>query len=647
MPWNDGLTGTALQIASTPDSPLRVMAGPGTGKSFAMKRRIARLLEEGAAPNRILAVTFTRNAAANLVDDLKSLGVDGSDLIIAGTLHGFCFALLGKDEVLALSGRTPRPVVTFTNKLVLQFEGRAMLADLVADGHFGGKRACTKRILAFEAAWARLQSEEPGWPEDPLDAEFQNVLLGWLGFHRAMLIGELVPQAYRYLRDNPARDARSAFDYVLVDEYQDLNRAEQELLDLLAANGEAAVVGDVDQSIYRFRHANPEGIEEYADTHPHTHDENLDECRRCPKRIVAIADRLIRHNHPGEPEPRLRPMSTNTEGELHIVQWPTIEEEVAGLGDYVTWLIQQRNYFPREILVLTPRRRIGYRIRDHIAAAGQPVHSFYHEEALEDEDAQCAFAILTLLTSNEDRVALRWWLGHGTSTDRVGPYRRLRRHCEATGQSPWQALAALAAGELQLAQTGALVERFNELRTRLEELENNQPNEVVDILLPDGSDATRVLREAALLAMPECEGTGDLFRALRRTVTQPEMPQEGDFVRIMSLHKSKGLTSRAVVIAGCIRGLIPFEDRDETDEEQAAILLEQRRLFYVAITRCTDILVLSSALRLQRDFAFAIGARVQGWWNPAKTIASQFIAELGPDAPAARLGTEWRDAGYE
>ena len=71
MPWNTGLTGTALQIASTPETPLRVMAGPGTGKSFAMKRRIARLLEEGAEARRILAVTFTRNAAASVVDDLN------------------------------------------------------------------------------------------------------------------------------------------------------------------------------------------------------------------------------------------------------------------------------------------------------------------------------------------------------------------------------------------------------------------------------------------------------------------------------------------------------------------------------------------------------------------------------------------------
>src|SRR5439155_20274090 len=74
MAWDDGLVGTARDIAATDRTPLRVMAGPGTGKSFVMKRRAARLLESGQDPRRILAVTFTRNAAASLVNDLRDLG---------------------------------------------------------------------------------------------------------------------------------------------------------------------------------------------------------------------------------------------------------------------------------------------------------------------------------------------------------------------------------------------------------------------------------------------------------------------------------------------------------------------------------------------------------------------------------------------
>src|SRR5215212_9481350 len=109
MPWNDGLIGPALQIAATTETPLRVMAGPGTGKTFAMKRRVARLLEEGIVPTRILAVTFTRTAAANLVNELRALGVAGCDEIRAGTLHSFCFSLLQRADVFSYLGRVARP----------------------------------------------------------------------------------------------------------------------------------------------------------------------------------------------------------------------------------------------------------------------------------------------------------------------------------------------------------------------------------------------------------------------------------------------------------------------------------------------------------------------------------------------------------
>ena len=328
------------------------------------------------------------------------------------------------------------------------------------------------------------------------------------------------------------------------------------------------------------------------------------------------------------------------------MQWPSIDDEAQGLADYVSWLISEREYEPGEILILTPRRLIGYRIRDRIAAAGVAVHSFYHEEALEEDEAQRAFAALALLVDNEDRVALRWWLGHGATTQRVGPYRRLRNYCEESGESPWDAVTALSSGLIQLPNSGTLVTKFQDLIQLLDSIRDQDLQTVVDTLLPENLDGCRVLREAALLALPECENASDLFDSLRTAVTQPEMPDEGDFVRIMSLHKSKGLTAKVAIVSGCIRGLIPFQNLDETPAEQAQILLEQRRLFYVAITRCTEILVLSSALRLQRNFAFQIGAQIQGNGDPVRAVTSQFIAELGQQAPQPRLGATWRDAGY-
>ena len=143
MSWSDNLDGVHLDIASATDNPNRVMAGPGTGKSYAMKRRLMRLLAEGVAPDAILAVTFTRTAAADMVKEIRDLGVDGCDKIAAGTLHSFCFRLLLRTGVLAWTKRVPRPLVTFSDKGLLRFEVEPMLEDLDRSGDFGDLRAAT------------------------------------------------------------------------------------------------------------------------------------------------------------------------------------------------------------------------------------------------------------------------------------------------------------------------------------------------------------------------------------------------------------------------------------------------------------------------------------------------------------------------
>ncbi|MGH8372696.1 MAG: 3'-5' exonuclease, partial [Gammaproteobacteria bacterium] len=110
---------------------------------------------------------------------------------------------------------------------------------------------------------------------------------------------------------------------------------------------------------------------------------------------------------------------------------------------------------------------------------------------------------------------------------------------------------------------------------------------------------------------------------------------------------SKGLTSKVVIVAGCVQGLIPFQDDECAPDEREAILKEQRRLFYVAITRCTERLVISSFARIHRKLAHKIGARTV--WGPTptgRTIASEFLQELGPSAPAAQIGSNWQAGGY-
>ncbi|MFZ1640293.1 MAG: ATP-dependent helicase [Candidatus Contendobacter sp.] len=647
MAWDTGLLGTARDIAASDDSPIRVMAGPGTGKSFALKRRVARLLEDGIPPERVLAVTFTRNAAAALVDDLRGLGIEGCDRIRVGTLHAYCYSVLMKRDVLDFLGRYPRPLLFFNRSGVMQFEGSPFLADVCLETDYGSKRDATKAVRAFEAAWARLQTDDPGWALEPRDQAFHDAIISWLKFHNAILIGELIPLVLQYLRDNPACGERHAFDHVLVDEFQDLNKAEQVLIDILAESSAKLLVGDADQSIYSFRYAHPEGIVIYPSTHPGTHDETLADCRRCPQRVVALADHLIRRNYPAGEPPRLRPFEGNPPGEVSVVQWPTLAEEAQGIADFCHHLVNARGFRPQDILVLSPRRLIGYAIRDAIQRIGVAAHSFYYEEALEPIEAQTSLALLTLCCNNEDRVSLRFWVGLGSPTTwNARGYAALRQHCVASGQSPFAALGDLADGTLSLSHTTELVNRFRLLRSELAELAPLAGYALLDRLFPDGNEWSQAVREAALSKLSNETTREEILDLLKTQITQPEMPEEGLCVRVMSLHKSKGLTARAVIVAGSIEGLMPIHDPDLPPADQVNLLSEQRRLFYVATTRCTDILVLSSVLRLEKSVAYRIGAIVRGRGIVESTIASRFISELGPTAPRSVLGATWVASGF-
>lgn len=642
MPWCDNLdpASPAYLIAASENQQIRVVAGPGTGKTFAMKRRVARLLESGVDPRAILPVTFTRVAAEDLHRELVGMGVPGCEAIEGVTLHSLAFRMLSRNHVLEATGRTPRPLN--------DFEMKPLIADL-KDAHHGVK-GVKKRIKAYEAAWARLQHEEPGYIQSPEDLAFASDLLPWLIFHRAMLIGEVIPQLYRFLRDNPAARERGEFSHVLVDEYQDLNRAEQGVVDLLADNAEVCVVGDDDQSIYSFKHAHPDGIRDWLVNRPDADDLAIDECRRCPTRVVEMARHFIAHNN-NRPVPRaITPRAENGRGDVRIVQYTTLAAEVSGVVNAIAGMVANGTP-PGDILVLAQRSAIGTPVYEGLIARGVPVKSYYAEAELDSEYAQHQFALLKLFVNREDRVALRWLLGLGSSTWLSGGYRRLRNHCELNGVAPWQVLEQLDAAVMSIPHTGALVRRFRQIQAETQALEGLRGlAAVVDQLFPDGDNGLRDLRALALQVFEEVgdENRDEFFSELSDAITKPEIPSEIEDVRIMSLHKSKGLSAPVTFVCGCVQGLLPRPSGQNVAEaERQADLEEQRRLFYVGITRVkadpdqgkpgTLTLTYSQTMPL----ADALGAGIQPAHvrrGVALLNASPFIGELGPHAPAPVAG---------
>lgn len=628
------------RIKTSANRAIQVFAGPGTGKTYALRQRAAWLIQTGTDPRRILAVTFTRTAARDLRRELDRIGAPGVEEVRAGTLHSFCFSLLSKGDVLEETGRVPRPL--------LVFEVRFLLEDLDNPTRFRGIRERRERLLAFNAAWARLLNEQPGWPDDPIDRQFHQTLLQWLTFHRALLIGELVPLALAFLRNNPASPHRRLFEHILVDEYQDLNRAEQVLIDLMAENAHIAVFGDENQSIYSFKYAHPEGVTTFSQTYPGAFEQALVECRRCPRHVVEMANHLIAQN----PNPNPRQLVTHSQipGEVYIVQWDGMEQEAEGISQFVQGRVINEQVGLGEILILTGRRQFGYALRDALNRRGILAHSFFLEQALDGDptsatghEAQEAFTLLTLLANENDRVALRCWCGFGSPSLRSGAWARLVQHCRETGGSPREVLAQQTKGVTRIPQTGGLLDRYRELLVRLDRLRDLRGDDLLNALFPPEQVWANPMQIVA-------SSLGDISEAepavlkedLQVAITQPELPTDVDYARVMSLHKAKGLTARIVIVVGCLEGILPHIDDRLPLADQERQLEEQRRLFYVAVTRTTNTLVVSSVLRLPRDAAYQMRVHVRpGRTMYAPTIASRFINELGPSRPAPIAGAEF------
>jgi superfamily I DNA/RNA helicase len=330
MAWNTGLdtASVAYGIAADKANRIHVIAGPGTGKSYAMKRRVARLLEEKVPPKDVLAVTFTRVAAEDLHRELQKLDVPGCDNLEGQTLHSLAMRILARQHVLQSLGRSPRPLNNF--------EQKAMYADI--SRLTGGKRRAKKMVEAYEAAWAQSQGDQPGFPKTDAEKDFQKVLIDWHLFHESMLIGEVIPYLVRYLKDNPAAKEHSEFKHVLTDEYQDLNKAEQTAIGYLSEKAHACIVGDDDQSIYSFKSAHPEGIREWKKIHVGCSEFAMADCRRCPTTVVEMANSLITHNKLREPR-SLTPIAANGKGEVQIVQLANPQVEAKWIAKKVKALL--------------------------------------------------------------------------------------------------------------------------------------------------------------------------------------------------------------------------------------------------------------------------------------------------------------------
>ncbi len=615
-------------------NPLRikVMGGPGTGKTFFLRNHVQELLEKGVAPNRILVFTHSDTAAA---DFTRLLGHP----VPAGTLRSYCLAVLSRPEVQSYTNRVPRPMITFSHKACLRFEAGPLLKDIKNKGVFGNRRKRSQAILAWERSLD---------PDPPSPQSFEETLLKWLRYHRGILLGEMASLVLRYFKNHPAYPELKAYTHLVVDDYQDLSRPEQALLDLLGKDCEWAVAGDLDQSIHWARNAHPLGWVEFGENLKNVQVVTLTESRRCPGPIAQAANLLLETNGPSLGSTRLNPVTGKDKGSLKWIRWASPLAEGFGIADFTRKCLQ-RGYRPKDILILAPSARLARLIRAAFGKLRIKAEGFYCEKLFETEGTQKAVTLLSLLADPYDRISLRFWLGMTQNDFYTGQYLNLMAYCKKNKLEPFDALSRALGGGTPIGNVPDLLKRFEELVAGMASLQGLKGHDLIGFLFPKTEIWGRNAGTLCLkYAHPEA-GPKELLRLLRSCAWEEGLPESPDSVRILALSRAKALEAKIVIVTGCVYSMIPHTNRDpETTEEHKAKLKQQRRLLYVAITRATEQVVHSTFMGMPMDwnpdYMVELASGTGSWGN---TLQSSFLSDMRPVLPKSISGKAWRQGGYK
>ena len=613
--------------AAAGGGPVRVVAGAGTGKTAVIAERFRRLVAAGASAESILVMTFTERAAAEMRQRIEDLvGVAAPSV---GTFHSMVMGWLREDgrpagvqpgfRILAGAERW-----ILARELMWEIGDLALTGDERPDDLVAPALSMLERLKQELVPLERLHE----WAKGSEDRERAELMLACVRLYRAyekacrsrglLDFDDLLLLTVRLFEQHPQTLQRYAarFPHVLVDEYQDLNLAQEKVVELLARDAEPFIVGDDDQSIYRFRGASRASLERFLQRFPAARTITLGRNRRSSRRIVAAASALIGHN--GD---RLGKELRSDHPGPAVETWTcdTGKDEAEAIAGEARRLAASGVPLSR-IAVLCRTNAIARPVAAALAAQGLPYvlvggHGFYDQPEVKD-----LVALLRVMRDPTDLVALARALTRPPfSLDTSQALSRLR---DRKGATPMEALrawppASAAAEVLQLLAAHAaemdVRDLFFELMERTRYLEvataTGAPGEAA-------RTAANVERFAESLA-EFCEGSPDhsleaFMRHLDLVLLSGEDEEpaavEGvaDAIQVMTIHQSKGLEFDAVFVPSLVEGRLPQYGRSPRFELPPAVLEplvrgredvlgEERRLLYVAMTRARAHLYLTSA----------------------------------------------------
>lgn len=643
-PLLQGLNEPQQRAVCHVQGPLLILAGAGSGKTTVITRRLAWLVEvEGVRPGQILAVTFTNKAADEMRERVQRLVSVPLAQLWVSTFHSFCTRILRRE-----GDRTPvgRDFVIFDPA-----DQKSLIKLVLSELKLPEKQFHPKRVLEVISDWKNrcLLPEEAGeeavdpWTRRVLDAygRYQQALKN----HRACDFDDLLLHTERMFRDPEVqRHYAEQFQYLLVDEYQDTNRAQYLLVQHLARHHRnLAVVGDEDQSIYGWRGADIRNILDFRKDFPEAVEVKLEQNYRSTQNILDAASTVIAHNtqrlgktlwtQRGAGERVTFKLADD--GRLEA-EWVvrTIQAERARCPGVKVAVLYRANWQSRPLEEALRAAQLPYRLVGGV--------KFYERAEIKD-----LLAYLRLAANPFDVVSFRRAVS--TPSRGVGP--TTLGHIEAAipeGGTPLEGVAVALRRGLLKGRAQREMQRFLDLFQRAEgELRVQGPGALVRWMLVE-SGYVQMLEDEGTLeaegrlrnleefvnAASEAESLGLSLAAFLDRITlasDADDVETASDLNLMTIHCAKGLEFPVVFVVGMEEDVFPNRNARETEEG----LEEERRLFYVAITRAQSKLYLSAARRRR-----TMGSEVLG-------MPSRFLRELPTEAldQPIRWGTELYRAG--
>lgn len=572
--------------------PMMVLAGPGSGKTFVITHRVCHLIEkQNIRPENILVVTFSKAAAVEMRERFIKLMPDKQgERVTWGTFHSVYFHLLR-----TAYGYRGDQVITDAERYdvirELMKKNQMESEDVVGLG----TEILSEIAIVKQERMDILHYYAHSCPADL----FRQIFVDYeksISERKKIDFEDMLVMTYELLsqREDIRRACENRYQYILVDEFQDINRMQYEIIQLIA--GERAnltIVGDDDQSIYRFRGAKPEIMLGFAKDYPKVKKVLLDINFRSTTQIIEAAGKLIAHN-----KERFEKQITAARGNgrpVDVIRFKNVYQEVKSIiddiSDYVKAghslddiaILYRTNLQPRLMTEMLMQYNIPFVMKDNIP-------NLYDHWIARDIKSYLRLSIGMAKRGDLLRICNR-------------PNRYIKR--EALQFSDGQIRDLFKYYE----DKPYMIERIAQLKTNLRAIQNMRPGMAVrfirkgigyDEFLEEYAQYHGIEEDELLDILGELEQSADRSETIldwfshmeeyKEKLAQTKKQEEKIGVRLMTFHSSKGLEYKIIYMIDCNQGITPHRKAKAIEDME-----EERRMFYVAMTRAKDRLYVYSA----------------------------------------------------